>query len=91
MLAHLKTLKKSSFVCGKFIFCKKKKTFLALKDFQVWVQYDHSGLGTSLSTSLRSGYITKEEMLTIVGNCPEFDGDKVRISESELIYTSKSK
>jgi len=24
----------------------------------------------------RSGYITKEEMLTIVGNCPEFDGDK---------------
>ena len=27
-------------------------------------------------------------MLTIVGNCPEFDGDKVRIYESESIYTS---
>ena len=72
-------------------FARRKIRFLALNDFQVWVQYDHSGLGTSLSTSLRSGYITKEEMLTIVGNCPEFDGDKVRISESELIYTSKSK
>ena len=25
----------------------------------------------------RSGYITKDEMLDIIGNCPEFSGDKV--------------
>ena len=29
----------------------------------------------------RSGYITKEEMLEIIGKCPEFSGDKVGTEE----------
>ena len=31
-----------------------------------------------ISFNTRSGYITKEEMLEIIGKCPEFSGDKVK-------------